>query len=256
MEIFDTHAHYDDTAFDADRDMLLGETLPAAGVCGIVSCGTNIKSSKANAGLAAKYKYLYFAAGIHPEDAEGYEDGDIDRLTELIKGSEKAVAVGEIGLDYHWEIDRTLQKTLLERQLDLARTLNLPVILHDRDAHGDMLDILHTHKPCGVMHCFSGSAESAEELVALGFYIGFTGSVTFKNNKKAARVVEAVPIERIVVETDCPYMAPEPLRGKRSDSAMIVRTLDFIAGVRGIATEELARITASNARSLFNIKPV
>jgi hydrolase, TatD family len=254
MEIFDTHAHYDDSAFDGDRDSLLGEALPAAGVVGVVSCGTTVRSSRENAALAEKYGYLYFAAGIHPEDAESAGDGDMDRLAELIKGSKKAVAVGEIGLDYHCEVDRTLQRTLFERQLALARTLDLPVILHDRDAHGDMMEILRASKPRGVLHCFSGSAESAEELVALGFFIGFTGSVTFKNNKKAARVLEAVPKERIVVETDCPYMAPEPFRGRRCDSSMIARTLDFIADIKGLQPVELARITARNARILFELE--
>jgi TatD DNase family protein len=254
MQIFDTHAHYDDAAFDDDRDSLLGSTLPAAGVCGIVSCGTTVQSSRANAALAAKFGYIYFAAGIHPEDAESYADGDMERLAELISGNKKAVAVGEIGLDYHCEVDRSLQKALFERQLTLARTLDKPVILHDRDAHSDMMEIVHEYKPRGVMHCFSGSAESAAELVAFGLYIGFTGSVTFKNNKKAARVIEAVPCDRIVVETDCPYMAPEPMRGRRSDSAMIANTLTYIAGVKGIPTEELAQITACNARSLFLIE--
>lgn len=254
MEIFDTHAHYDDTAFDGDRDRLLGEVLPAAGVCGIVTAGTTVKSSMASAALAAKYDYIYFAAGIHPEDAEGAKEGDIDRIADIIRANKKAVAVGEIGLDYHCEVDHKLQQRYFEKQLELANTLGLPVVIHDRDAHADTLEIIRRYKPHGTLHCFSGSAESAEELIKLGFYIGFTGSVTFKNNKKAARVIEAVPLERILTETDCPYMAPEPMRGRRSDSSMIERTLMFIAQQKGISADELSHITAQNARRLFSIK--
>lgn len=254
MEIFDTHAHYDDTAFDSDRDTLLSDTLPNAGVCCVISAGTTVNSSLKNAALAKKYGYVYFAAGVHPEDAGTAADGDIARIAEIINTNEKAVAIGEIGLDYHCDVDRELQKSLFEQQLVLSRELNLPVVIHDRDAHADTLDIIRKFRPRGTLHCFSGSAESARELVALGFYIGFTGSVTFKNNKKAAKVIEAVPTERILVETDCPYMAPEPFRGHRSDSSMIERTLLFIAQVKGVQPEELAHITARNARLLFNIK--
>jgi TatD DNase family protein len=254
MEIFDTHAHYDDSAFDSDRDELLSTMLPNAGVCGIVTAGTNTNSSKQNAALAAKYGYVYFAAGIHPEDVESAKDGDLSIISDIIKNNKKAVAVGEIGLDYHYDIDKETQKRFFEKQLSLARALDLPVIIHDRDAHADTLEIIKKYKPRGTLHCFSGSAESAKELVSLGFYIGFTGSVTFKNNKKAAKVIEAVPPERILVETDCPYMAPEPFRGRRSDSSMIERTLTFIAQIKGVSPDEMSHITAQNARRLFNIK--
>lgn len=256
MEIFDTHAHYDDEAFNDDRDKLLGRILPASGVCGIVSAGTNVKTSRANAALAEKYDYVYFAAGIHPEDVETAEPGDLSLIEQLLKSSKKAVAVGEIGLDYHYDIDKNLQKKFFEQQLALAREFDLPVIIHDRDAHADTLEEVRKFRPKGTLHCFSGSAESARELVSLGFYLGFTGSVTFKGNKKAAKVVEAVPLDRILVETDCPYMAPEPVRGRRSDSSMIAHTLSFIAEIKGISPEELAHITANNARQLFNINTI
>lgn len=256
MEIFDTHAHYDDEAFSADRDELLGRVLPESGVCGVVSAGTNVASSRANAQLSEKYDYIYFAAGIHPEDVETAKDGDLELIEELLKSGKKAVAVGEIGLDYHYDIDKALQKRYFEAQLELAKKLDLPVIIHDRDAHADTLEEIRRFRPKGTLHCFSGSAETARELVDLGLYIGFTGSVTFKGNKKAARVIEAVPLERILVETDCPYMAPEPLRGRRSDSSMIAYTLSFIANIKGISAEELAHITANNARTLFNINTI
>lgn len=256
MEIFDTHAHYDDAAFDADRDELLGGILPQSGVCGIVSAGTNVATSRANAELASKYGYLYFAAGIHPEDVETAKDGDLEIIKGILKSNKKAVAVGEIGLDYHYDIDRDLQKRFFEAQLELARELDLPVVIHDRDAHAGTLEEIRRFRPKGTLHCFSGSAETARELVNLGLYIGFTGSVTFKGNKKAARVIEAVPLDRMLVETDCPYMAPEPVRGRRSDSSMIAYTLAYIAKIKGKSVEEVAHITANNARKLFNINTI
>jgi TatD DNase family protein len=254
MEIFDTHAHYDDEAFDVDRDTLLGSYLPQAGVCGIITAGTNVASSLKSAALAEKYDYIHFAAGIHPEDVAGTKGGDIAKIADIIKSHKKAVAVGEIGLDYHYDGDRELQQRLFTEQLTLAQELGLPVIVHDRDAHADTLRILKQFHLRGTLHCFSGSAESAVELLSLGFYIGFTGAVTFKNNKKAAAVLAAVPQERILVETDCPYMAPEPFRGRRCDSSMIRSTLEFIAKLKGISADEMARITAQNARCLFGIK--
>lgn len=253
MEIFDTHAHYDDEAFDSDREELLSSVLPKSGVCGIITAGTNVKTSIASVSLAAEYGYIYFAAGVHPEDAVNMKSGDIDRIAGILKSSKKAVAVGEIGLDYHCDVDRELQKDIFERQLKLAGKLNLPVIIHDREAHADTLDLIKKYRPRGTVHCFSGSAETAKELLKLGMYLGFTGSVTFKNNKKAPEVLKIVPDDRILVETDCPFMAPVPLRGKRSDSSMISLTLKFIADIKGTTPEETAHITAQNARRLFGI---
>jgi TatD DNase family protein len=254
MEIFDTHAHYDDSAFDADRDNLLSKVLPESGVCAVITAGTELLSDKRSRDLAVKYPYIYFAAGIHPEDIESVGDGDLELIEEMLKNEPKAVAVGEIGLDYHCDTDREKQKYYFEKQLELSKKLDMPVIIHDREAHADTLEIIEKYKPFGTLHCFSGSAETALELVKLGFYIGCTGSVTFKGNKKAAKVIEAVPIDRLLVETDCPYMAPVPLRGRRSDSSMIEYTLKFIAAVKGIDPEEAAHITAQNARRLFSIK--
>lgn len=254
MEIFDTHAHYDDKAFDNDRDELLSNVLPQNQVVGVITAGTTVETSLASATLAEKYDYIYFAAGIHPEDVESYKDGDIDRIAEILKTKNKAVAVGEIGLDYHWDTDRELQKQLFGEQLALSKELYLPVVIHDREAHADTLDYIKKYRPRGTVHCFSGSAEMAKEVLSLGMYLGFTGSVTFKNNKKAAAVLNVTPLDRILVETDCPYMAPEPFRGKRSDSSMIASTLNYIADIKGISPEEAAHITAQNARTLFGIK--
>lgn len=253
MEIFDTHAHYDDESFDIDRDKLLGEILPSRGVCGIITAGTEIKSSLRSRDLAAKYPYVYFAAGIHPEDIDEVKDSDIAVIEDIIRQNKKCVAVGEIGLDYHWNTDRERQKYFFEKQLQLANELGLPVIIHDREAHADTLELIKKYKPKGTLHCFSGSAQTAEELVNLGLYIGCTGSVTFKGNKKAVKVIETVPSERLLVETDCPYMAPVPLRGQRSDSSMIEHTLKFIAGIKGVTPDEMARMTAENARRLFSL---
>lgn len=254
MEIFDTHAHYDDSSFDSDREILLSETLPKSGVCGVISAGVDIKTSKANLELSRKYEYIYFAAGIQPEEVEKIDENYIDLLSDIIKSSNKAVAVGEIGLDYHWNTDRTIQKRVFEEQLRLAKELGKPVVIHDREAHYDTLEILKKYTPAGTLHCFSGSVEIAMEFVKLGLYIGFTGAVTFKNNKKAPKVIEAVPLDRILVETDCPYMAPVPFRGHRSDSSMLVHTIEFIAGIKGLTPEEMAHITAQNARRLFRIE--
>lgn len=254
MEIFDSHAHYDDKAFDGDREKMLSSVLPCAGVSGIISAGTTVESSRMNFELSEKYDYLYFAAGIQPEEVESAPRDYLDIIKNIVKNSDKAVAVGEIGLDYHYDTDRDIQKRFFGEQLELAGSLDLPVVIHDRQAHADTLEFVKRYRPRGTVHCFSGSAETALEFVKLGLYIGFTGAVTFKNNKKAASVLRAVPPDRILVETDCPYMAPEPIRGQRSDSSMIKYTLEFIARIKGVTPEEMGRATAENARRLFDIK--
>jgi len=251
MEIFDSHAHYDDEAFDVDRDELLA-SMPEKGVISIINAGISVKSSLNSIQLANRYPFVYAAAGIHPEEAEHSGPQDVDKIGELASNV-KIVAIGEIGLDYHYEIDKEVQLRLFLSQLSLANDLNLPVIIHERDAHADMLDILKKYKPRGVLHCFSGSTEMAVEVVKLGLYIGLTGVVTFKNNKKAASVIAAVPDERVLCETDCPYMTPEPLRGKRCDSTMLEHTLRSIAAYKSITPENAASLTASNARTLFNL---
>lgn len=254
MKIFDTHAHYDDKAFDEDREELLTEVLPSKDVKLILTAGTNLFSSLRSQKLAKKYPYIYFAAGIHPEDIDDADESDLEIVEDILTRDEKGVAVGEIGLDYHCDTDKNLQKFFFEKQLILANKLNLPVVIHDREAHGDTMDLIRKYKPKGTLHCFSGSAEMAKELVDLGLFIGCTGNVTFKGNKKALRVIEEVPAERLLVETDCPYMAPVPLRGNRSDSSMISYTLEFMANIKGVSAEEMSLITYQNACSLFSIK--
>lgn len=254
MELFDSHAHYDDPAFDADREELLSSYLPKSGVAGIINAGTSVASSRRCLELAARYPYLYAAAGIHPEESEDAQPGDVEKIGELVKNSHSIVAIGEIGLDYHYEgAGRELQLRLFEEQLMLANDLHLPVILHDRDAHADMFRLIQKHRPRGVLHCFSGSAESAREYVKLGLYFGFTGSVTFKNNRKAPEVLAVLPRDRILIETDCPHMAPEPLRGRRCDSSMLLHTVERVAQYIGLTPDEAAALTARNVRNLFGI---
>lgn len=254
MKIFDSHAHYDDEAFHEDQSELL-DSLPSAGVVGLINAGVSAASSRKSVELAAKYPFIHAAVGIHPEEAASVADGDLEQIGLLAAGGRKVVAIGEIGLDYHCENpDRAAQIALFEAQLRLAQTLRLPVIVHDRDAHADTLSLLKKYKPHGVMHCFSGSAETASEIIALGMYLGFTGAITFKNNKKAAGVIASVPRDRLLVETDCPYMSPEPLRGRRCDSGMLVHTIGRMAFLIGLTPEETALLTAKNAASLFGIR--
>lgn len=250
MRIIDSHAHYDDRAFDEDRDVLIPR-LFAGDVCKIINVGCSVKGSESSMALADKYNNIWFSAGLHPDAAD--EVDNLARIEELCR-HEKCVAVGEIGLDYHYEDhSREVQKIAFERQLILAKELDMPVIIHSRDACEDTLTLLRKYKPRGVMHCFSYSAETAKEVIELGMYIGFTGALTFKNAKKNRRALEIIPHDRLLVETDCPYMSPEPHRGKRSDSAMIVHTLGTFAEIMGVNLEEAAKITAQNAERLFNI---
>lgn len=249
--IYDSHAHYDDTAFDPDRDALLGD-LPARGVGAVVNAATDPASAKRLLALAARYPYLRTAAGIHPEAvAKATDDwlGEIYRLS-LQPG---VVAIGEIGLDYHWEDNapREVQKEWFRRQLALACERGLPVIVHDRDAHEDTLTLLREYKPRGVLHCFSGSVEMMREVVDLGMYIGLGGVTTFKNARRPAAVAAAVPADRLLLETDAPYMAPEPCRGQRCDSSLIAHTAAKIAELRGVDTDTLLQTTWDNAVRLF-----
>lgn len=251
MRIIDSHAHYDDRAFDEDRYSLLDEIF-AGDVEKIINVGCSVKGSRDSVALAEKYENIFATAGLHPDAAD-----EISQLEEIrsLCGHKKVVAVGEIGLDYHYENhDRELQKLAFEEQLKLAAEVELPVVIHSRDACEDTLTLLRKYRPSGVMHCFSGSAETAREVVALGMYVGFTGAVTFKNAKKARRALEEVPLERLLVETDCPYMSPEPLRGRRSHSGMLIHTLGVFAEVKGVSLEEIAEITARNAQTLFGLK--
>lgn len=251
--IFDTHSHYADSAFDGDRDELLA-ALPDKGVRFAALAGSSMQDSAENVALAQKYGYIYAAVGVHPESVDETPSDYREKLTELVKSSEKVRAIGEIGLDYHYEnYDRDKQILFFRQQLELARELSLPVIVHSRNASEDTLDILKEYRPAGVVHCFSGSAEVAREVIKLGMYIGFTSVLTFKNAKKALRALEAVPLDRLLLETDCPYMAPEPLRGRRCDSSMICYTAEKAAQIKGVSTQELLDITCRNGMDFYHI---
>lgn len=250
--IFDTHSHYDDDKFDNDRASLL-KSLTEKGVINAVSCGCDIKSSEFNRLLAEKFDYLYFAAGFHPENLEGAEITDLNKIKELAS-HKKCVAIGEIGLDYYWmDSTKEKQKLFFEKQIELASELGKPIIVHDRDAHGDTLDILKSTKPKGVVHCFSGSKEMAREVIKIGMYIGLNGVATFKNARKSLEIVKEIPIERLVLETDCPYLAPEPHRGERNDSSYIPYIAERIGNVLNMEPQELLNITAENAKKLYNL---
>ncbi|MBR3737148.1 MAG: TatD family hydrolase [Eubacterium sp.] len=251
--IFDTHSHYDDERFENDIEELLN-SLPKKGVSNIVSCGCDIDSSLANKRLSEKYDYLYFAAGFHPENLEGFSLDDLGKIREISK-DEKCLAIGEIGLDYHWMTSsKEVQKEFFAAQMALSNEVSLPVIVHDREAHGDTLELLKEFKPKGVMHCFSGSAEMAKEIIKLGMYIGLNGVVTFKNARKSLEVVREIPLERLVLETDCPYLAPEPNREKRNDSSLIPFIAEKIGGVLNMSAQEILDITNQNAKRLFEIE--
>ena len=250
--IFDTHSHYDDEQFDNDRDALLS-SLPAKGVVNAVSCGVDIATSKANQALAHQYGYLYFAAGFHPENLEGFDLSDLAAI-ESLAADEKCVAIGEIGLDYHWMASpKETQQAFFREQALLANRLGLPVIVHDREAHGDTLALLQETKPQGVLHCFSGSKEMAREIIKLGMYIGLNGVVTFKNARKSLEVVQEIPLERLVLETDCPYLCPVPYRGRRNDSSYIPYVAERIGEVLGLEAQAVLDITAANARHLYQL---
>lgn len=251
--IFDTHAHYTDEAFDADRGELLA-ALPEKGVCHVVNCGDNIASSRQAIALAEQYSYFSAAAGIHPEEAKDVPP-DWEEQLETLLSNPQIVAVGEIGLDYHFKDNapRSVQRELFERQILLAKKHGLPVIIHDRDAHGDTMELLRHHRPKGVIHCFSGSAEMAAEAVRLGLYIGIGGSVTFKNARVPVEVVKSLPQDRILLETDCPYLAPVPFRGKRNDSSFIPYVAEKIAEIRGEHPQDVLDYSRRNAETLFHI---
>jgi len=250
---FDTHAHYDDRAFDADREALLA-SLPSSGVALVVDPGCDVRSSEAAIRLAERFDHVYAAVGIHPEELAGMKEGDLDKIAALAKDP-KCAAIGEIGLDYYWDdIHKEEQKALFERQIELALALDLPVIVHDREAHGDCLEIVRRYSALrGVFHCFSGSAEMAQELLKRGWYLGFDGPITYKNARKALEVLELCPLERILIETDSPYLSPVPRRGKRNDSHNLVYVIDKIAEIKGLRPVEIAAATMENGKRLFKI---
>ena len=250
--IFDSHAHYTDKAFNDDRENMLG-SLKESGICGVINCGADLESSENSMVLSREYDYIYFACGIHPEEVDGLPDNYIDILRQMAK-DEKCVAIGEIGLDYYWRQDnKDLQKKVFEEQILLARELDLPIIVHDREAHEDTLNILKKHKPKGVLHCFSGSVETAKEVLKLGMYIGLGGAVTFKNAKKPVEVAEMLPLDRLLLETDCPYMAPVPMRGKRNNSAYIQYVAEKIGEIKGLNPQEITDEATKNTKKLIGI---
>ena len=251
--IFDTHTHYNDRQFDEDRETVLAE-LPSAGIFRVVNCGTDIPTSRTSIDYAEQYDYIYAACGIHPHDCS-HETANWE--TELCKllSHPKCVAIGEIGLDYHYDFSpREMQREFFEKQIKLAKELDLPIIVHDREAHADTWELLKKYAPKGVVHCFSGSAEMARDVVKLGMYIGLGGAVTFKNAKKPVEVAKCVPDDRLLLETDCPYMAPVPFRGRRCDSRLIPWAAEVIADVRGCAPQTLIDRTTENALRLFGLK--
>ncbi|MCM1543123.1 MAG: TatD family hydrolase [Blautia sp.] len=255
-EIFDTHAHYDDRSFDEDREELL-RALPMEGVGKVVDVGSSLASCKAARALAEQYDYIYCALGVHPCDTAELTEESMDWLRQQC-GYEKCVAVGEIGLDYYWDKpDRDIQKKWFVRQLDLARECEKPVVIHSRDAAKDTVDIMTAEK-CeeigGVIHCFSYTRETAGTFLDMGFYIGIGGVLTFKNAKKMVEVAEYVPMERIVLETDCPYLAPVPYRGKRNCSIFISYVVEALARIKGISEEEVRRIAWENAHELYRLQ--
>ena len=253
--LFDTHAHYDSRQFDADRDQVLS-ALPGQGVGLVVNPGCDLDSSRQAIGIAERYPFVYAAVGVHPEDCAGWQDTDVDELRSLA-AHPKVVAVGEIGLDYYWKENppREFQQRVFRAQLALAWELDLPVIVHDREAHGDCLSIIREFPQVrGVFHCFSGSAEMAKELVGLGWMISFTGALTYKNARKAVEAAQAVPLDRIMIETDSPYMAPVPCRGERCHSGLARHTCQRLAELRGISLEECARITFENGTEFYQLQ--
>ncbi len=250
--IFDTHSHYDDEKFDNDRNELLN-SLQGLGVTNIVTCGCDLKSTQFNKALAENYEFIYFAAGFHPENLQGAQIEDLEKIKEYA-AHKKCAAIGEICLNYYWmNSSKETQKKFFISQIELAKELDMPVIVHDRDAHGDTLDILKSTKPKGVVHCFSGSAEMAKEIIKLGMYIGLNGVVTFKNARKSLEVVKEIPLERLVLETDCPYLAPEPHRGKRNDSSLIPHIAERIGEILNMPADQILSITNENAKKLYSI---
>ena len=252
--LFDTHAHMDDRAFDADRDELIA-SLPQQGVGLVMNPGCSLASSKNADVLSRQYDFLYAAVGSHPDAADEVNEAVLEEYRELCRNNPKIKAIGEIGLDYHYEdIPREIQLKAFRAQMALAAELNLPVIVHEREAHADgmaVVDEFPTVK--GVFHCYSGSAEMAAELVKRGWYIGFTGVLTFKNARKALEVAASIPLDRLVLETDCPYMAPEPFRGKRNHPGYLYRMAERLAELRGLSVEEIQRITTENGKRLYRI---
>lgn len=253
--LFDSHAHYNDKRFDPDRFEIL-DSMRKNGIGYIVNAADSMESIDKILSLCQKYDFMYAAVGVHPEEAGGLSEEDM-QLLKKFSGHNKVCAIGEIGLDYHYDdVPKDVQKYWFDRQLTLAEEVNLPVIIHDREAHSDCIDILKKHdikRIGGVMHCYSGSGEMAKDIFALGMYFGFGGTVTFKNAKKVQRAAAEIPLERIVIETDCPYLAPEPHRGERNSSLLIHYVAEKLAEIKGITKDEVEEVTFRNAKRLYRV---
>ena len=250
--IVDSHAHLNDERFDGFRDEII-EAMKEYGVKKIVNCGTDYQRIEECLQLSRKYDFCFTAIAFHPSEIPDDTEIDYDRLYEIIK-TERVVAVGETGLDYYWRPDnKERQQREFVKHIELAKKADLPIIVHDRDAHADTMEILKTHKPRGVVHCFSGSVEMAKEIVKLGMYIGVGGVLTFKNGRVLKEVAREIPLEKILLETDAPYMAPEPFRGKTNHSALIIYVAQTLAEIKGISVDEVLKVTAKNAEELFGI---
>jgi len=251
--LFDTHAHLNDPAFDADREELLSG-LAAKGIGLVMNAGCSLESSRDILRMAEAYPWLYASVGSHPDSADEVNEEVIDAYRQLCH-HEKVKAIGEIGLDYYYEdIPREIQKKAFRMQMELAKELDMPVIIHEREAHDDGMRIIKEFPTVkGVFHCYSGSAEMARQLVNMGWYIGFTGVLTFKNARKAVETAASIPLDRIVLETDCPFMAPEPHRGKRNDPGFLPRMAEKLAEIRGLSVEEIHQITFENGKRLYRI---
>lgn len=253
--IFETHTHYDDDRFADDREELL-QSLPQAGIGRVINCGASVQSTRDTVALAEKYPHIYAAIGVHPSEISDLDDDFLEWMRQKATW-DKTVAIGEIGLDYYWDKEPQVQKLQREwfgRQLDLAAQTGLPVIVHSRDAAADTVQVMkehHAEEIPGVIHCYSYSKEMAWEFIKMGYYIGVGGVITFKNAKKLIETVEEIPLERILLETDCPYMAPEPHRGKRNSSLYLPYVVEKIAQIKGVSAQEVEKVTEANARTLF-----
>lgn len=255
MKLFDTHAHLDDEQFDSDREDVIA-AMADSGVVNIMDIGASVESSKNALKIANTHDFIYCSVGIHPEYAHVTQESDYGTIRELAKSSSKVKAIGEIGIDYHYDgcASRDEQISCFEKQIDIADELKLPIIVHDRDSKGDALKVLknkNVHN--GVVHCFSGSAETAREIVNMGFMISFTGVITFKNARRAIEALKVIPLERLMIETDSPYMSPEPYRGRRNDSRYVRYIAEKMAEIKGVSFDELCEITYKNGIRFFNI---
>ena len=255
MNLFDTHAHLDDKQFDDDREQVISD-IRSSGAKNVMEVGSDLSSSEKAIEIAEKYDFIYCSVGIHPEFAENSDAASFDKVRELALSSNKVKAIGEIGIDYHYDNCSSREKQILcfSNQIDIAKELNLPIIVHDRDSKGDALRVMQEKQVTnGVVHCFSGSAETAKILINMGLMISFTGVITFKNARRAIEALKVIPLDRLMIETDSPYMSPEPYRGRRNDSRYVKYIAKKMAEVKGIDFEELCSITYENGKKFFNI---